>query len=148
MFEFDLKSLKERFSFSSEETKEKALSLFDILSGKYDFIGAGRNRAVFKLRSGNYVIKVPLNEYGFLDNGREASVVSNKKDLEDDDIKYPQTRYVEYDEIPCVVMEYVSPIENNEEYQKNKKWWFDYVDCRQVGFTRKGEIVAFDYGVN
>lgn len=32
------------------------------------------------------------------------------------------------------------------EYQSNMPRWVDFIDCQQVGFDSKGQLVAYDYG--
>ncbi len=32
------------------------------------------------------------------------------------------------------------------EYQSNMPFWVDFIDCQQVGFNFKGQLVAYDYG--
>lgn len=118
------------------------------LANKYELIGSGRNRATFKLKSGNYVIKFPLSEAGEGDNDWEASIVSNKSE-ESDEIKYPKTRYITLNGFVCVVMEFVDDLSSNpEEYWFLKEDWFNSVDGGQVGKTKSGHIVAYDYGLN
>ncbi len=43
--------------------------------------------------------------------------------------------------IPVLVMEFVKQIP-----YKEMPDWADFIDCGQVGYNRRGNIVAYDYG--
>jgi hypothetical protein len=132
--------------FYDVKKNKKAKKIIESLYKKYEVVGFGRNRITFKLRSGNYVIKFPLSEAGEGDNDWEGSVVSNKKE-DSEDIKYPKTRYLTIEGFVCVIMEIVKELEI-EEYWFLKEDWFGSVDGGQVGKTRSGHVVAYDYGIN
>jgi hypothetical protein len=105
----------------------------------------GRNRGVFVM-PGNYVVKIPKNGDGCTDNDWEGSI-SNGEDSSEEDVQYARTRLFYYKEdnnlIPIVFMEYV---EYHCDY-KNQPDWVASVDCGQVGYNKKGRLVAFDYGI-
>ena len=42
-------------------------------------------------------------------------------------------------------MEYV---EHADRFDNELPDWTGFVDCGQVGFTKKGELVAYDFGYN
>lgn len=98
-----------------------------------DPIGEGRNRITFRM--GMYVLKVPLNGFGLLDNEFEASHPS--------DIHARCSLFFCYD-LPIVKMEYVRPVTGEESLDLPD--WTEYVDCFQVGYTYDGRLVAYDYG--
>lgn len=109
---------------------------FDILSG--------RNRNVFIMNG--YVIKLPRNIYGAIDNEWEGCISNANDDPEE--IRYARTRLAYFNGVPIIFMEYV-------EYASNEKMktvlgkvpsWTLSVDCGQVGFNKKGKLLAFDYG--
>ena len=103
----------------------------------YEFLGAGRNRAVFLTPSGKFVIKIPLNIAGNSDN-----YIEGKK--KNDDFPLPNSKYLEINGFSCVMMEYVEQLKISD--ATNIPWWANYVDSMQVGYTRKGRLVAYDYG--
>lgn len=125
--------------FEDEELDQAINKLIFSLMDKYEFVGCGRNRMVFKLKSGNYVLKVPLNMAGGGDNYTEC----NKKT----DFGFPvaKTRHVELEGFGCVVMEHIKHVSYDECIMPG---WVGYVDCGQVGFNKKGELVAYDFGYN
>ncbi len=112
-------------------------------------IGEGRNRQVF--RHGNYVYKFPLNEYGVHDNNHEAHTYreSLRRPMY---CKYARCKLV----LPwatVLVMEYArypGPLSDAEGYigfDKCPEWAYS-IDCCQVGYDRRGQIVAYDYGIH
>lgn len=101
------------------------------------YLGSGRNRHTFQ--HGNYVVKVPKNAQGTYDNEYEARQwkrYGRKEHL---------ARCRLLGNFPCLllVMELVEPV--REEFDKLPPWT-GYIDCRQVGYTLKGELVAYDFG--
>ena len=104
--------------------------------GGFEFLGAGRNRFVFRKPESDWVIKVPINEYGMLDN-----------DSEDIYFHRHQTGFmarcklIQLCDVPILVMEYV---DINLE-KKDMPDWSAWVDCQQVGRNKNGKIVAYDY---
>ena len=97
------------------------------------FIGEGRHRAVFKTRSGRYVVKFPVGEGGELANYREA------RDFKESGDRLARCRIIVLQGVECLVMEFVTmakgPLPS----------WVDFIDCQQVGITRRGELVAYDW---
>lgn len=114
--------------------------LGDKLPGR-KFLGAGTNRETYLSRSGKYVFKVQspdvLSPYnGLTHNMREAADYNNK-DKDNFLIKMARCRLFR----DILIMEYVEPV---------TKWqglppWVSYVDCGQVGYNCKGELVAYDW---
>lgn len=99
-------------------------------------LGEGRNRSVYLLPSGKYVLKVPKNEDGNRDNSLEAIRYRNRQDWQN------LARCKMVPGTFLLVMEYVDVNIPSEE----KPDWTKYVDGGQVGYTLKGKIVAYDYG--
>ena len=114
----------------------------------------GRTRVVFLHR--NYVVKFPVAEDGVGDNDWEGSVSNIPGHSTDDIIQYARTRmiYIEPYGFPIVFMERVTPVSYRELCViyglegKEPPPWIDSVDCQQVGYTRSGRLVAYDYGLN
>jgi hypothetical protein len=109
----------------------------------------GRNRNVFHL-GGNLVVKLPRNYDGFCDNDWEGSISNSAESLGHPHyVQYPRTRLAYYNnEVPVIWMEYVEYASSTrliEEFGEVPDWVYS-VDCGQVGFTRRGRLVAFDYG--
>jgi hypothetical protein len=89
------------------------------------------------------VIKVPKCDRGIADNGRERRAY-NEFRLRDGWIPMAACRIFYADEavgVPMLMMRYVKPF-----YPKNEKRprWVDCVDCLQVGYDHKGNLVAYD----
>lgn len=103
---------------------------------KYEFLGQGRTRKVF--RRGNVVVKIPLNEKGFLDNAMEAGMY-RKYGKKGDIVPYARCRLTR---AGFLVMEYVAPVARGFVAPD----WAGFVDCCQVGHNSKGELLAYDYG--
>lgn len=107
---------------------------FDILKCKY--LGQGRNRIVYLLPSGKNVIKIPINEYGLYNNWDEATIFSRRED----GCYIPLARCKMVKDTPYLIMEYVE--QTKDPYVEP---WTYSVDCSQVGYTRSGKLVAYDY---
>lgn len=110
------------------------------------YLGQGRNRTVY--RRGNYVIKIPHNIHGIHDNHYESDVYLRFKGKESY-IKYARCRL----KGDILVMEYARYPGEYADETGYLPWacraipaWVDSVDCRQAGYNRRGEIVAYDYG--
>lgn len=127
--------------FDSKARNKKANKIMNSLSKKYEVLSIGRNRIVFKLKSGNYVLKFPLSNNGETDNDWEGSVCINNEDPEE--VQYPRTKWVCYNGFVCVVMDYIDETVSDKELPD----WVYSVDNQQVGLNRKGRLVAFDYGL-
>lgn len=135
---FEFKGVENMFEggFAEAEKNAVADALIQKMIGKYEMLGAGRCRMAFKLKSGNYVVKVPLSE-----NGEDDNCVESSKQ----DFGHPvaKARMVVIDGLYCAVMEYV---EHYEGLREDTPEWTDFVDCGQFGYTKKGEMVAYDFG--
>lgn len=136
---------KDLFCFEDKKQNKKAQKICVKLNNKYELLNSGRNRVVFRLKSGNYVLKFPLNEDGVSDNDWEASICSNKNEEDIDEVQWPKTRYIEIEGFICCVMEYIEPITYFED--KVLPDWIHSVDGGQVGYNKKGVLLAYDYGL-
>lgn len=106
----------------------------------------GRNRRVYVM--GSYVIKVPRNLDGIADNDWEGSV-RNGAVIGEYNTIYPKHKRLAYwKSIPIVFMELVVPATSKQIVKRLGKVppWVGFVDCGQVGFTKHGLLVAYDYG--
>jgi hypothetical protein len=93
-------------------------------------IGLGRHRAVYHIAGSEFVLKFPVTIDGYYDNTREASTIGEH---------YAKCFMVMNSTI--LAMEYVERIPYNEMPD-----WAAYIDCGQVGKTKDGRIVAYDFG--
>lgn len=102
-------------------------------------LGQGRNREAFLTKRGKYIIKVPLNEAGWSDNLIEVTDYERNRFLGREYMA--RCRMVVLSGVPCLIMERVDPVTS----LKGLPEWTDFVDCRQVGYNRKGKLVAYDW---
>jgi hypothetical protein len=105
---------------------------------RYKHIGSGRNRDVYLCPSGLYVVKDPSNDAGCDDNYSEAYRWKRRSKW------YPLARCKMVPNSPLLIMEYVK---TDFVWSKEMPDWIDFVDCRQVGYTLDGKLVAYDYGM-
>lgn len=113
---------------------------------RYGLPEVGRHRATYL--ANNYVIKLPVHPNGFADNDWEGSLLSDiNKDI-------ARTRLVLYGpkgfEIPIVLMERVKPLDTEAEieaYGERARETAWNTDCMQVGLSKRGNVVAYDYGM-
>jgi|SRR5579859_2584968 len=110
----------------------------------YEYLGSGRHRSVW--RHGNYVIKVPMCEKGIYDNFHERYVWLNRNANRFSWAKYARCRLIGV----ILIMEYArypGPLSDSNGFIPFDKVpdWASYIDCQQVGYNRRGEIVAYDY---
>lgn len=126
------------------ETKLKAVD--DHLSKKCKQRHEGRTRVVFEFDT--FVIKIPKNLDGYMDNATEAKYGHFKRKKKPDDIQYARTKLVEWNGIPILFMERVEHANKDKIIKKigKKPYWVDFIDCQQVGFNKKDELVAYDFG--
>lgn len=101
----------------------------------WTFIGQGRTRAVFLLPGGRYVVKIPVDEMGYHDNWSEA-----RQAKRDGWLYKHQVARCRLMKNGWLVMEYVKPATGEELPD-----WVGSVDCGQVGWTRDGRLVAYDF---
>lgn len=104
---------------------------------KLKHLGKGRHRITYLLPSGLNVLKVPINEAGRHANLCESTLFHFKR------APYPVARCAMLHGTGFLIMEYVEPVYRSQ--LTVVPAWADLVDCFQVGFTRKGKLVAYDY---
>lgn len=103
-------------------------------------LGTGRVAYIGKTA----VFKVPISQDGFRQNDWEGSIVSLGEDMP---IARSRLFYTPLSDIPIVVMEKVEEVYLDEIIARmgHIPEFVSAVDMGQVGFTRKGQLVAFDY---
>jgi hypothetical protein len=110
---------------------------------------SGRNRNVFEM-PGGYVIKLPRNCDGITDNDWEGSVSNYPENIGNHEFEqFARTRLFYYGEIPVLFMERVAPLTSAEVIARfgEEPDWVYSIDGGQVGVNRKGQLVAYDYGL-
>lgn len=111
-----------------------------VLPDDLQMLGYGRHRITFKL-SDKYVLKVPYVEDGVYDNHQEVKLYNRFREAG----KCARCRIVKLYNLPCLIMEMVTPFVYGKTPGEDWPEWSNYVDCGQVGVTRKGNVVAYDY---
>lgn len=99
-------------------------------------IGEGRHRIVFR-HGDRFVLKIPKGNEGLHANYLEADRYRHRR------IDWLPIALARCRLLPngWLVMEYADPLPYPEHPE-----WASYVDCQQVGRTRDGRVVAYDYG--
>ncbi len=97
-------------------------------------IGVGRQRETFRYKS--WVFKVPINRMGM-----DSNIKEHKYKEKNNVHEFPITKLFFLKDIPILKMEYVEYLDS-----KDKPDWSGCIDCGQVGKTKKGKIVPYDYG--
>ncbi len=125
------------FSFVNRKRNKEAIALFDRLAGKYEYVGSGTYRAVFKLR-GDFVLKIPLNEGGEYCNDGEGSF--RAKEL-------AKGRWLNVDGFICVIQERIAEasLRDIKTVFGRIPEWVAAIDSSQVGFNKMGQLKAFDF---
>ena len=128
-----------KIRFTLEELRAK-------LSVTTQYIGKGLGREVFDSRSKYNVWKLPYARSfhdGDEENFREYnSFISGLYQYEGRNYLARCRLINTSDNRNVLVMEKVE----YAEYQNNMPFWVNFVDCQQVGFNFKGQLVAYDYG--
>lgn len=128
--------------------KETVKNLIIKLSEKYTFIGAGRNRAVFLLKSGNFVVKIPVNYSGMTDNSYELNQKNETKKPVGNEMFFPAVRSVMLSDLNCLIVEKIEPVsEENYKKKTGKRFpdWVGFIDCHQVGLNKDDILMPYDY---
>ena len=119
-------------------TEELAISqILERFTAKYGKpIDSGLDRIVFD--ASRWVIKVPRSSWCYGANYTEASY--GHRSCKSDTLAI--CRLFHIDSVPVLWMEKVEPVTSFS----NLPDWTNFIDCQQVGYTRKGKLVAYDYG--
>ena len=94
------------------------------------YVGIGRHRVTYLIVGTEIVLKFPLSVDGFFDNTHEAEVKGER---------YAECCMVGNSTI--LAMEFVDRIP-----YESLPGWAGFIDCGQVGKTKDGRIVAYDFG--
>lgn len=115
------------------------LDLHKRMVAKFGLPEIGTSRAAYMSKT--VVFKVPTTPDGFRDNDWEASLISIP------DMPIARSRHLPNCDIPVVVMERVQPCGPQEIVDRLGAVpdFVSAVDMAQVGWTRKGRLVAYDY---
>lgn len=125
----------------NEEYARKTVAYMDKLK-ETRTVDWGRTRAAFIGEA--TVIKIALNDEGFLDSGREIAASEAYQRAPHEYIPMAHTKpKVTKDGVNYIVAEKVTPL-TGAIADKSMPWWVDYVDCGQVGHTKEGVLVAYD----
>lgn len=136
------------YSISESEFDPVILQSLKSLHERYAkralYCAEGRNRNTFVFDS--YVVKLPKTLDGIVDNDWEGSISNSAESFNKPEyVQYPRTRLAfSRDGIPVCIMERVEipPWPGYDAYPD----WVGSVDCGQVGYTKAGRLVAYDYG--
>lgn len=111
------------------------------------YLGTGCHRHVFLLASGKFVVKAPRTLAGIRANRREAEQYKKNR-AGRGRVIVPPCRMLG----TLLIMEAVDTrdevVEAHPFFGKAWKSWMRHIDCEQVGVTRRGELVAYDFGGN
>lgn len=104
-----------------------------------------RTRNVFIYQK--VVVKLPIDSLGFMANDWEGSISNTPESFNHPYyVQYPRTRLYYWKGIPILWMEKVEIADWTDKSYSDFPDWVGSVDCGQVGYTRKGRLVAYDYG--
>lgn len=111
---------------------------------KYGMPQLGTKRATYISKFA--VFKLPVNDCGYRDNDLEGSIVDICKGTPYE-IPIAKSKLLFINDTPVVVMEKVQPLLLSEikSLLGEIPSFVSFVDMGQVGLTKKGDLVAFDY---
>lgn len=124
--------------FADKEVEDDALKILAYLFSKYEYVGIGLYRVVFKMK-GNLVFKFPLSASGEYCNDGEGSWFG-------EELAKGRLHYIKG--FTCLFQEYVREVSNQEikEVLGEVPDWVSGIDCGQVGFAKDGTTLkAFDF---
>ncbi|PTH79100.1 hypothetical protein [Aeromonas veronii] len=133
-------------SISSMITESPLLELHRRFCKKYGPPKLGTSRVSYISKS--VVFKLPVSSDGFRHNDWEGSLMSIGEEGDSHYIPLARSRlHPGYIDIPIVVMEKVeeASLQCIRERLGHIPGFVSAVDMSQVGFTKKGKLVAFDY---
>lgn len=116
----------------------------------FKYLSEGSYRMCFLREGRKWVIKIPKNLKGIQDCRNEASIYKHRKGKLNP--KAPselqgalaRCRLREIKGIPCLIMPYLENMRDN--YNEHPEWTKQLMDGVQVGKTKKGKVVVYDYG--
>lgn len=116
----------------------------------FKFLGRGSYRMCFLREGRKWVIKIPRNQKGIYDCRNEALIYKHRKGKlnpkapDEYQGALARCRLREIKGVPCLIMPFLENI--REDYDAHPPWVRQLCDGTQVGKTRKGKIVVYDYG--
>ena len=123
---------------SEKKLKELAKKAIYFLKRKYGKPDEGRHRIVFFDYDNDQVIKVPISDSGIAANFQELDIQDKHLAITDLDLNLS----IKYG-MPILRMELVKPILMED--LKNLPDWIYDIDMVQVGHTKDGRLVAYDW---
>lgn len=111
-----------------------------LLQKGWKLCGAGFSRTSLLSPRGKFLVKIPRNDDGVQDNYNESD---NYNCLVDRRGRLAKCRMVPGTHL--LMMEFVRVVYYNQ-IPSPIPMWVDTIDCQQVGYTRDGRLVAYDYG--
>lgn len=127
--------------FAGNEYYDFTLKQIKLYTQKYGKPWVGRTRAVFD-RGDGYVIKVPMNGEGYASNGREVNCYQMEDPYTPVAECWHQDDYsITPKGVPTLIME---KVEHCRADYRDMPDWVMSVDGGQVGYNKKGELVAYD----
>jgi hypothetical protein len=111
---------------------------------KLKYIGSGRNRDVYLLPGGKYVLKVPRNDKGKFDNWEEHCFRYLGDPYEGKKGRRAKCRMIPGTDL--LVMEYLTSFWERGIEGSHLPKWVDCVDCMQVGYNINGKLRMYDWG--
>lgn len=123
----------------TDPLEETFLHVQSTAASRFEHLGTGRQRAVFRLNE-DCVLKVPISAEGQISNWVEAHTYQSSRN--ETPCIYAACRPSLFEDLPCLEMEFVE-----QGCPDPAPDWTDFIDCRQIGWTRDGRLVAYDYGI-
>ena len=103
-------------------------------------VGKGYDRVTYKKHhKSKYVRKFPRHEGHDYANRREAELYQRGHDI-------PLAKCRLHKPSGVLIMEYVENARFSTDEDHDLPDWVNSIDCQQVGYNRKGELVCYDYG--
>jgi hypothetical protein len=137
--------IKELLEFSSNFNLNfyYRLRKISIILESFDFkyLGSGRHRFVFLSPNKRYVLKFPIDYDGLLANEEEEQVFKSSLTNLISDIKYAPCRLISN---TILMMRYVEDIFYSRKITE-LPIWVNEIDSCQVGLTKDGKLVAYDF---
>ena len=126
-----------------EDEHTQFLQKAEAVAAKYKLkhIGEGRHRRTYSTPSGRSVVKFATCRRGWSCNDLEAFLFA--KYVSEKPTIFARCRMIVLGGVECLLMEHVNEI--NGFGTPGLPPWVSSIDCGQVGYTRRGKLVAYDY---
>lgn len=116
----------------------------ELVKEGYTPLGTGKGRTALTRPNGRFVLKLPYTDSGEEANRYEHAVYKQGKAKE----RLAKCRLVKLYGLDCLLMEKVREMTEEEICEHTADsydHWIYEIDCEQVGYNRRGKIVAWDY---